>query len=255
MNRNRSVAIIPSRFGSTRLPGKPLIEIGGRTLIEHVYRRVERVRGLDSILVATDDDRIRAVVSEFGGNAVITRSDHATGTDRLAEASSGFAEDTIIVNVQGDEPMIEPEVIERILEAASLGDAEAVTAKTRFPDPSRVVDPSAVKVVTDRDGYAMYFSRSPIPSSGPAFLHLGVYAYTVRFLRTFQSLRATPLEECERLEQLRILEHGFRLRVVEVESFSWGIDTPGDLEAFEKWLDDGPDTYSTTVRTSNGPDI
>lgn len=240
MNGTRSVAIIPSRFGSTRLPGKPLLEIAGRPLIEHVYRCVERVRGLDAILVATDDDRIRSAVSAFGGNAVLTRSDHASGTDRLAEAAAAFADDTIVVNVQGDEPMIEPEVIERILEAAALGDAEAVTAKTSLVDPSRIVDPSNVKVVTDRNGYAMYFSRSPIPSSGPAFLHLGVYAYTAQFLRRFQSLRPTPLEKSERLEQLRILEHGFRLRVVEVESFSWGIDTPGDLEAFEKWLEGGP---------------
>jgi 3-deoxy-manno-octulosonate cytidylyltransferase (CMP-KDO synthetase) len=236
MNGNGSVAIIPSRFGSSRLPGKPLLQIEGRTLIEHVYRQVERVRGLGSIIVATDDDRIASTVSAFGGNAVITRSDHPSGTDRLAEASSGFPDDTIVVNVQGDEPMIEPEVVEQLLAAASLRDAEVVTAMTPLSDPARIADPANVKVVTDRNGFAMYFSRSPIPSSGRTFLHLGLYAYTARFLRTFQTLRPTPLEVAERLEQLRILENGFRLRVVEVESESWGIDTPADLRAFEDWL-------------------
>jgi 3-deoxy-manno-octulosonate cytidylyltransferase (CMP-KDO synthetase) len=132
--------------------------------------------------------------------------------------------------------MIEPEVVEQLLAAASLRDAEVVTAMTPLGDPARIADPANVKVVTDRNGFAMYFSRSPIPSSGRTFLHLGLYAYTARFLRTFQTLRPTPLEVAERLEQLRILENGFRLKVVEVESESWGIDTPADLRAFEDWL-------------------
>jgi 3-deoxy-manno-octulosonate cytidylyltransferase (CMP-KDO synthetase) len=234
MNPNGSIAIIPARFQSSRLPGKPLKVIAGRTLIEHVYRRVEQVRGLDRILVATDDGRIAEAVRGFGGEAVMTRADHATGTDRLAEAAAGLPGSTIVVNVQGDEPMIEPGVVEAALGAALVGDADVVTLKTRLEDPAAIQDPNNVKVVTDEAGMALYFSRSPVPSSGTAFLHLGLYAYSAGFLRTFAALEPTGLERAERLEQLRVLGHGFRMRVVEVESRSWGIDTEADLRAFER---------------------
>jgi 3-deoxy-manno-octulosonate cytidylyltransferase (CMP-KDO synthetase) len=236
MNGNGSVLIIPARFGSSRLPGKPLKEIDGRTLIEHVYRRVEQVRGVDRLLVATDDDRIESVVRAFGGDVVMTRSDHVSGTDRLAEAAADFPDDTIVVNVQGDEPLIEPQVIERVLDVAHLGDSDVVTVMTEMTDPEAIQDRNHVKVVADQNGFALYFSRSPIPSSGKTFLHIGLYAYPVRFLRTFETLTPTPLEQAERLEQLRILENGYRIRVVEVESESWGIDTPADLKAFETFL-------------------
>jgi 3-deoxy-manno-octulosonate cytidylyltransferase (CMP-KDO synthetase) len=242
MNGNGSVAIIPARFESSRLPGKPLKVINGLTLIEHVYRRVEMVRGLDRILVATDDDRIEREVRAFGGDVVMTRSDHASGTDRLVEAAVDIPDETIVVNVQGDEPLIEPRVIEQALEAAQLGDADVVTVMTEFSDAEAIRDRNHVKVVTDQNGFALYFSRSPVPSSGKTFLHLGLYAYSARFLRIFETLTPTPLERAERLEQLRILENGFKIRVVEVESESWGIDTPADLEAFEAYLGhaDGP---------------
>ena len=236
MNGNGSVAIIPARYNSSRLPGKPLKQIEGRTLIEHVYRRVELARGLDRILVATDDDRIQEAVAAFGGDAVLTRSEHQSGTDRLAEAVAGMPDDTIVINVQGDEPLIEPELIEKALGAARLGDADVVTLMTPLSDPVAIADPNNVKVVADRFGIAMYFSRSPIPSSGPCFLHLGLYAYTASFLRSFTRLEPTHLERAERLEQLRILEHGYKIRVVEVRSDSWGIDTPDDLAAFQALL-------------------
>ena len=237
MNGNGSVAIIPARYQSSRLPGKPLKEIEGRTLIEHVYRRVELAEGLDRIVVATDDGRIQEAVEAFGGDAILTRTDHESGTDRLAEAAADMPDDTIVINVQGDEPLIEPELIEKALTAARLGDVDVVTLMTPLSDPKASADPNNVKVVADKNGLAMYFSRSPIPSSGPCFLHLGLYAYTASFLRYFTRLEPTRLERAERLEQLRILEHGYKIRVVEVQSESWGIDTPADLAAFQAFLE------------------
>lgn len=236
MNANGSIAIIPARYQSSRLPGKPLQEINGRTLIEHVYRRVELVRGLDRILVATDDDRIQEAVHSFGGDSVLTRTDHESGTDRVAEAAADLPDDTIVVNVQGDEPLIEPEVIEKALDAARTRDADVVTMMTPMNDPVAISDLNRVKVVIDRDGYALYFSRSPIPSSGQCFLHLGLYVYRVCFIKFFSTLEQTLLEQSERLEQLRMLEHGFKVRVIEVQSQSWGIDTVADLKEFQRQL-------------------
>jgi 3-deoxy-manno-octulosonate cytidylyltransferase (CMP-KDO synthetase) len=163
----------------------------------------------------------------------MTRSDHLSGTDRLAEAAATLDPESLIVNVQGDEPMIEPSVIDSAISAARLGDAEIVTLMTRLGDPETIRDPNRVKVVTARNGLALYFSRSPIPSGGTCFLHLGLYVYQVSFLKKFTRLDRTPLEVAERLEQLRALEHGYRIRVVEVDSESWGIDTPADLEKFK----------------------
>jgi len=242
MNGNGSVAIIPARFRSSRLPGKPLRVISGRTLIEHVYRRVEMVRGLDRVVVATDDERIESVVRAFGGDVVMTRPDHRSGTDRLAEAAVDLPDDTVVVNVQGDEPLIEPRVIEKAIDAAHLGDADVVTVRTELTDAEAIQDRNHVKVVVDQNGFALYFSRSPIPSSGKTFLHLGLYVYSACFLRIFEKLRPTLLERAERLEQLRILENGFRIRVLDVVSESRGIDTPADLEAFGALLRraDGP---------------
>jgi 3-deoxy-manno-octulosonate cytidylyltransferase (CMP-KDO synthetase) len=239
MNGYGSVAIIPARYNSSRLPGKPLIEVDGRTLIEHVYRRVESVPGLERIVVATDDLRIQKAVEAFGGHAVLTRRDHPSGTDRIAEAAKELDDRTIVLNVQGDEPLIEPEVLECALSAARTRDTDVVTLMSPLSAPKAVADPNKVKVVVDRNGFAMYFSRSPIPSSGPYFLHLGSYAYTAGFLRAFTELPVTALERAERLEQLRILEHGYRIRVVEVKSNSFGIDTPADLEAFRDLIERG----------------
>ena len=236
VNPDSAIAIIPARFQSTRLPGKPVIEVRGKTLIEHVYRRVEKAGSIERILVATDDERIAQAVQRFGGNVIMTRIDHQSGTDRLAEAAGKLPEDALVVNVQGDEPMIEPEVIDRAVAVARLKDSEIVTLRTKLADRADIEDPNRVKVVVNRDGLALYFSRSPIPSSGTTFLHLGLYVYRAGFLRRFTRLERTPLEIGERLEQLRALEHGFRIRVVEVESESWGIDTPADLEKFKSYL-------------------
>jgi 3-deoxy-manno-octulosonate cytidylyltransferase (CMP-KDO synthetase) len=232
MKPDAAIAIIPARYSSTRFPGKPIAQIDGKPLIEHVYRRVEQARLVGRIIVATDDERIRRAVEQFGGTAVMTRNDHSSGTDRLAEVANGLEQDTLILNVQGDEPMIEPAVIDQAITAAQLRDAEIVTLMTRL-DPAEADDPNRVKVVVDRNGHALYFSRSRIPSGGTTFLHIGLYAYRVCFLKEFTKLDPTPLERAERLEQLRALEHGYRIRVVEVESESWGIDTPEDLERFK----------------------
>ena len=243
MKLESAIAIIPARFQSTRLPGKPILEIQGKTLIEHVYRRVQCAKSIDRILIATDDERIAGAVRKFGGEVVMTRPDHQSGTDRLAEAAEQLPSDTMVVNIQGDEPLIEPDVIDRAVAAARHRDAQIVTVMTPLSDPAAIADPNRVKVVVDRNGFALYFSRSPIPhgshgpsggpSSGTTFLHLGLYVYRVEFLKDFTRLDQAPLEIAERLEQLRALEHGFRIRVVEVESESWGIDTPADLEKFK----------------------
>ena len=236
VNSDSAIAIIPARYHSTRLPGKPVIEVHGKTLIEHVYRRVERAKHVERILVATDDERIARAVERFGGNVMMTRRDHQSGADRLAEAAAALDPETLVVNVQGDEPLIEPEAIDRAIAAASQHDADIVTLMTPLLDRDAIQDSNRVKVVTDLNGMALYFSRSPIPSSGTTFLHLGLYVYRAGFLTRFTKLERTPLEIAERLEQLRALEHGFRIRMVEVESASWGIDTPADLEKFKAVL-------------------
>lgn len=236
MNPETTIAIIPARYKSTRLPGKPIAEIQGKPLIEHVYRRVQQAKTIQDILIATDDLRIAEAVERFGGKVRMTRSDHQSGTDRLAEASVDLPAGTLVVNIQGDEPLIEPEVIDKAVEEARKGDAEIVTLMTRLNDSDAIRDPNRVKVVSDKNGFSLYFSRSPIPSSGTTFLHLGLYVYRVEFLRKFSALPPTRLELAERLEQLRALEHGFRIRVAEVDSASWGIDTPADLERFKAAL-------------------
>ena len=232
-----AIAIIPARLHSTRLPGKVLLEVQGKSLIQHVYERVKQARTLDRIVVATDHPMVAETVEKFGASVIMTRADHQSGTDRLAEAAEALDPDCIVVNVQGDEPLIEPGVIDRAVVAARRNDAEIVTVMTRMESPSDVRDLNRVKVVTSASGMALYFSRSPIPSSGTCFLHLGLYVYRAGFLKRFSKLERTPLEIAERLEQLRALEHGFRIRVVEVESASWGIDTAADLEKFRQRIE------------------
>src|ERR1700756_2312929 len=184
MKAEAAVAIIPARFNSTRFPGKPLAEIEGKPLIEYVYRRVAKAGLVNRIVVATDDRRIADAVERFGGTAFMTRNDHPSGTDPLAEASQALASDTLVVNVQGDEPMIEPGDIDRAIAAAAVGDVEIVTLMTKISN-STEEDPNRVKVVTDRNGIALYFSRSRIPSRGTCFLHLGLYVYRAGFLQKF----------------------------------------------------------------------
>jgi 3-deoxy-manno-octulosonate cytidylyltransferase (CMP-KDO synthetase) len=240
----RLIAMIPARYGSTRLPGKPLALIAGRPLIQWVYQHTLRVQGLDSVWVATDDVRIRDCVTGFGGQAVMTRADHLSGSDRLAEAAGllGLAADDLVINIQGDQPVFPPELIGG-LAAAFRQDAAVVmaTPARRRTDLQAVRNPNLVKVVLDRQGRALYFSRSPLPfwrdGGEPYFYqHLGIYAYRSGFLQQFVKLPPGRWEEAEKLEQLRALEHGFPIQVIETQGSTLEVDTPGDLERLEAFL-------------------
>jgi 3-deoxy-manno-octulosonate cytidylyltransferase (CMP-KDO synthetase) len=243
------VAIIPARFGSTRLPGKPLSEIHGKPMIQHVHERVSRARRIDRVLVATDDDRIARVVRGFGGEAVMTSPSHATGTDRLAEAAALMGA-AIVVNVQGDEPMIDPAWVDAAVEPLlEEGGPPMATLSLPLQSVDEMLSPSVVKVVTDEAGDALYFSRSPIPwvrldppggerdaaaaavARGLARKHVGLYVYTREALARFSSLPPSPLEMAEGLEQLRALQNGIRIRVVPLDGEGGvAVDTPQDLE-------------------------
>jgi 3-deoxy-manno-octulosonate cytidylyltransferase (CMP-KDO synthetase) len=224
------VALIPARFQSTRLPGKALADIAGRPMIEHVYRRAAAARSVGAVVVATDDARIVAAVEGFGGIARLTRASHRTGTDRLAEIADDLACE-IVVNVQGDEPLVEPDAIDELVAPLRTDPSLPMsTVRRRITDASEYTDPHVVKVVVDQDSNALYFSRAPIPSKQPAYKHIGLYAYRRSFLLALARLQPTPLEVAESLEQLRALEHGFRIRAVEIQHDSVGVDTPEDLE-------------------------
>ena len=242
------VAIIPARFSSTRLPGKPLSQIHGKPMIQRVHERVALARRVDRVLVATDDPRIAEAVRGFGGEAVMTSPEHASGTDRLAEVVRGLEEAEIVVNVQGDEPLLEPEGIDAAVEAL-LADPGLPLATLSLPlrNALEMLNPSVVKVVTDAAGDALYFSRSPIPfvrvgegdaasaaalavARGLARKHVGLYVYRRPALLRLASLPPAPLELAEGLEQLRALHHGMRLRVLPREGdATLAVDTPEDL--------------------------
>lgn len=248
------VAVIPSRFGSTRFPGKSLALIKGKPMVQWVYERTKRSTLLDRVIVATDDGRILEAVKAFGGESVMTSADHATGTDRIAEVARTLDCD-IIVNVQGDEPLIDPAMIDAAIgplaadPSIPLGTLAAV-----ITDPHEVRDPNVVKVVVDRQGYALYFSRAPIPwdrdrwsgrqpsagpNGGPWYKHIGLYVYQRDFLLGFAATPQTSLETCEKLEQLRALEHGHRIRVVITERGSLGVDIPDDLSKILQRIEEG----------------
>jgi len=235
--RMKAVAIIPARLAATRLPDKPLARIAGRTMIEWVYARALTARKIDRVLVATPDQAILDAVRAFGGDAVPTRPDHSTGTDRIAEAAGLLpSEFTVVVNVQGDEPRISPGVIDAVAETL-LSDPTLDMSTVCCPLPDgREDDPNVVKVVVDRSGNALYFSRSPIPyrrgtdAAYAPLQHVGLYGYRRDFLESFPGLERTPLERIESLEQLRVLEHGRRIRMVHVAHAPESVDTPEDLE-------------------------
>ena len=236
------VAIIPARYQSSRLPGKALADIGGRPMIEHVYRRTSAATSITSVIVATDDERILEAVRGFGGVACMTSADHRSGTDRLAEVAAELTCD-IIVNVQGDEPLIEPVMIDEAIEPL-LEDPMVVmsTLRRRIDDPADLHNPNVTKVVVDREGYALYFSRAPIPFAregaqpARAWRHVGLYVYRRDCLLQLAGLPASELERSESLEQLRALEHGIRILVVETERDSIGVDTPDDLERVRRLI-------------------
>jgi 3-deoxy-manno-octulosonate cytidylyltransferase (CMP-KDO synthetase) len=236
------LAIIPARYQSTRLPGKALVDIGGRPMIEHVYRRAQSAAFIDAVVVATDDDRIAEAVMRFGGTPIMTASTHLSGTDRLAEVAAGVPCD-LIVNVQGDEPLLDSDAIREVVSPFADAAVTVTTLYRRIADPSEITNPNVVKVVLDRAGYALYFSRAPIPFARnpragwpPLYRHVGIYAYRRSALLVLAALEPTPLERTESLEQLRALEHGIRIRAVETSYDSIGVDTPDDLEQVRRLL-------------------
>jgi len=232
------LGVIPARYASSRFPGKALARIDSRTMLEHVYERVSMSRYLTSVIVATDDERIGAEARRFGARVQMTRDDHESGTDRVAEVVSSHPDVELVVNVQGDEPLIDPAAIDAAV--LPLFEERAIqmgTLKKRIEDPREVSDPNVVKVVTDRFGNAIYFSRSTIPyprdeahSGITHYKHIGLYVYRRDFLLRYPGMAVGPLERAERLEQLRALENGFRIRVVETDYESLGVDTPADLD-------------------------
>lgn len=239
----RIAAIIPVRFGSTRFPGKPLTLISGRPMVEHVYRRAAECAELTEVVAATDDQRIYTCVKNFHGKVVMTRDSHASGTDRIAEAAEilGLDDQDIVINVQGDQPLVPHEILSELIQPLVRDESLPMsTLMKRIHDPLEVANPNHVKVVTDARGLALYFSRHPIPfhrdqGEGPGlhFKHLGLYAYRKAFLSTFTGLPQGRLELAEKLEQLRALENGYHIRVVETHRDSPEVDTPGDVAIIE----------------------
>jgi 3-deoxy-manno-octulosonate cytidylyltransferase (CMP-KDO synthetase) len=242
----RVTAVIPARYASTRFVGKALADIMGKPMVQHVYERTSRATLVSEVIVATDDARIEAAVKAFGGRVAMTSPDHETGTDRLAEVAERIDAD-IIVNVQGDEPLIEPAMIDEVI-APLLADSTILmgTLKSRVRNLHDFLSPNVVKVITDCNGFALYFSRSPLPffrdkwddlkdeafASGRLLCHkhVGIYVYRRDFLIRLARMPQTQLECAEKLEQLRVLENGCRIRVVETEYESIGVDSPPDLE-------------------------
>ncbi len=240
--KRQIVAVLPARFASQRLPGKPLAEIHGKPMIQHVYERTAKASLIDRVLVATDDKRIVTAVESFGGEAVMTPQSIETGTDRVAHVARDLLDCDIVVNVQGDEPLIEPRMIDdAVRPLVDDGTIRVGTLARRIEKVEELFTPTVVKVVLNREGNALYFSRSMIPfgrdvrandlaAQCPLYKHVGLYAYRRDFLQTFAGLVQTPLEKTEKLEQLRILEHGYAIHVGITEQESYPVDTQADLE-------------------------
>ncbi|MDT8391244.1 MAG: 3-deoxy-manno-octulosonate cytidylyltransferase [Lentisphaeria bacterium] len=236
---HRTVAVIPARHASTRFPGKPLAVIAGKPMVQWVYEKARGAASVDEVIVATDDQRIIDAVAAFGGRAVMTSPDHLTGTDRIAEAVKELDAD-LIVNIQGDEPLVPSDVVDRLVAAMRSSGAEMGTVAVPFEYSANAPEnPNAVKVVTDSNGFALYFSRSliPFPRAGgrpvEPLLHWGLYAYRRDFLYDFVSWPPGRLEQCEMLEQLRALENGARIMVIQAAVRSIGVDTPEDVAKVE----------------------
>ena len=256
----RVIAVIPARYGSTRFEGKPLADILGKPMIQYVYEGVCQSKLIEGVIVATDDQRIMEVVRQFGGKAMMTSPEHFSGTDRVAEVARKIASE-IIVNVQGDEPLIRGVIIDKAIRPLLSDDTLPMsTLMTRIEDVKDWLSPHIVKVVVDQRGYALYFSRSPIPfprdlqierlESNPfgtkrplpkrVFKHIGVYVYRRKFLFHFARMKPTPLEKLEKLEQLRALENGHRIKVTAVDYEPICVDTPADLQKVEAFLSQPP---------------
>jgi 3-deoxy-manno-octulosonate cytidylyltransferase (CMP-KDO synthetase) len=247
----KAIGIIPARWGATRFEGKVVANLLGKPVVQHVWENAKKAKMLDDLLIACDDERIMKVVKDFGGKAVFTSPDQPSGTDRLAEVVNPL-DVKIAVNIQGDEPLVRPIMIDTLVMA--LEDekmAQMATVMKRIEDESELTNSNVVKVVTDKNGYALYFSRFAIPynrtgekeaSRRPVYYkHIGLYAFTKDFLFTFRSLPKSSLENAEKLEQLRVLEFGYKIKVVETKFDTIGVDTPEDLRRVEEVLVHGKD--------------
>ena len=240
--------ILPARWGSTRFPGKPLHLIAGKPLIQHVWDRCSSCSRLNDLLIATDDERIMKLAESFGARAVMTSPDHPTGTDRIAEAIRSLSDTTHVVNIQGDEPLIDPDLIDELASTmANEPDLDMATAANPLdPNDPVINDANVVKVVTALDGRALYFSRSPIPffrnpiAGLPVLRHKGIYAYRRDFIEKFISWPPSPLEKAESLEQLRALENGASIKVLTTTDTSPGVDTPEPAAEIERLLSSTP---------------
>ena len=248
------LAVIPARYGSTRFPGKPLASLHGKPVIQHVYERVAQAKRVDETVIATDDQRIVEAVEQFGGQAVMTSPTARSGTERVAEVARAHTAQ-VIINVQGDEPLIHPEMVDSVADFLARHKAVPMASvMRRIEQCGDIANPHVVKVIVDREGYALYFSRAPIPwvrqdqdprGTTPreelkvigAMKHIGLYGYQRRFVMQFPSLEPTPLEQLEQLEQLRALEHGYRIKVLETTHDTIGVDTPDDLKRVEQLLE------------------
>jgi 3-deoxy-manno-octulosonate cytidylyltransferase (CMP-KDO synthetase) len=231
------VGIIPARINSTRLPGKPLIDINGKPMIQHVYERVSN-SSLDDVIVACDDERVFNTVLSFGGNAKMTSKDHFNGSTRIAEVAEDIKAD-FIINIQGDEPLISADIINNLIKEIEPDD-NVVTLKYKLSDDNVIDNPNNVKVITDNNNHAIYFSRSRIPYNreeySSYYKHIGIYVYKKEFLLNYVKMSPTLLECAESLEQLRIIENGYKIKVVETKTSLIGVDTPADLEVVRKIL-------------------
>ncbi|MCC3144271.1 3-deoxy-manno-octulosonate cytidylyltransferase [Halanaerobium sp. Z-7514] len=242
MNDFKTAAVIPARYDSTRFPAKALAKIAGKEMVVRVMEAVQKSKLIDEVIVATDDKRIKAVVEANGGKAVMTSSEHQTGTDRIAEAAENIDAD-LIVNVQGDEPLISQATIAQAIKPFQDEENLKMSTLRRRLDSTKAADPNIVKVVVDKDDYAIYFSRFPIPyyrdqerKDKEYFQHIGLYVYKRDFLLKYSAMNSTNLEKAESLEQLRVLENGFKIKVVETETKLIGVDRKEDIELVEEEL-------------------
>lgn len=238
------VAIIPSRYQSSRFPGKPLAQICGKPMIQHVYENVKKVAALDAVYVATDDDRIYEAVEAFGGQVLMTSDKHTCGTDRLAECADilNLNDDVLVLNIQGDEPMIRQEMVQDLIDAFDSDDVYMGTLKKAIDQEEEIGNPNVVKVITNVQGNAIYFSRYPIPferdgKKAKHYKHIGVYGYKTWFLKHYSKMEKTGLEIAESLEQLRVIERGYQIRVNETKYQTVGVDTPEQLAQVEALME------------------
>jgi 3-deoxy-manno-octulosonate cytidylyltransferase (CMP-KDO synthetase) len=235
------LGVIPARYASSRFPGKPLIDLKGKPMIQRVWEQASKAKSLDRVAVATDDLRIKRVVESFGGLALMTPASCPSGTDRIAAALKKLGKKpSIVVNVQGDEPLLPPQMIDLLVETLKKSGAPMATLCRPIRKAADYQNPNCVKVVCDQAGNALYFSRSPLPHFREGFqeaaLHIGLYAYKTEFLKGLARLKPTPLEKAEKLEQLRVLEHGFKISVGRTRLFSHAIDTPSDAQAVRRLI-------------------